>query len=136
MCSTLRASLHTSRVRSLHCFPRSTTCLWHRDHIRNLINSSSFSHSGQKGGENFKGELRKSLHNVRGSIGLGLETLVISSRAVYLCLVFSFYNGWFMFMLLLLLLETSVHFEFIQFSILFGIICDYLNACVAFSLYF
>ena len=35
-----------------------------------------FGHSGQKGGENFERELRKSLHSVRGSIGSNLETLV------------------------------------------------------------
>ena len=91
--------------RSLHCLPKSTICLWRGDQIRSLINSSSFGHSGQKGGETFEGELRKSLHSVRGSIGLGLETLVIGSQAVYLCLIFSFYNYWFMFMLLLFLFK-------------------------------
>ena len=39
-------------------------------------------------------------------------------------------------MLLLFLFKTLVHFEFIQFSLLFNIFCDYLNAFVAFSLYF
>ena len=43
--------------------------------IQSPISSSLFGHSGQKGGENFEGELRKSLHSVRGSIGLVLETL-------------------------------------------------------------
>ena len=126
-----------SRVRSLHCLPRSTTCLWHGDQIRSLISSSSFGHSGQKGGENFEGELRKSLHSVRGSISFDLETLVIGSQAVYLCLFFSFYNFWFMFMLLLFLFKTSAH-DLVNFSVylVFVFVCDYLNACVAFSLYF
>ena len=89
------------------------SCVRHGDQIQSLTSSSSFGHSGQKGGENFEGELRKSLHSVRGSISLDLETLVIGSQAVYLCLVFNFYNCWFMFMLLLLLLETSVHSGFL-----------------------
>ena len=39
-----------------------------------------------------KGEkiLRGSLHSVRGSIGLGLETLVIGSQVVYFCLFLAF----------------------------------------------
>ena len=44
--------------------------------IQSLTSSSLFGHSDEKGGENFEGELRKSLHNVRGSIGLVLETLI------------------------------------------------------------
>ena len=94
---------------------------WTRDQIQSPISSSLFGHSGQKWGENFEGELRKSFHSVRGSIGLGLETLVIGSQAVYLCLVFSFYNCWFMFMLLLLLFKTSIHFAFIN-SILYSVL--------------
>ena len=95
-----------------------------------------FGHSGQKGGENFKGELRKSQHSVRGSISLDLETLVIGSQAVYLCLIFSFYNYWFMFMLVLFLFKTSAH-DLVNFSV-YSVycVCVYLNACVAFSLYF
>ena len=85
-----------------------------------------------------KGEkiLRGSLHSVRGSIGSDLETLVIGSQAVYLCLIFSFYNYWFMFMLLLFLFKTSAH-VLVNFSV-YSIycVCDYLNASIAFSLYF
>ena len=90
MCSTLRPSLHMSRDRSLHCLHKSRTCPRRKDQIQSLISSSLFGHFGQKGGENFVGELRKSLHNVRGSIGLGLETLVISSQMAYLCLLLAF----------------------------------------------
>ena len=87
-------------------------------------------------GENFEGELRKSLHSVRGSISLDLETLVIGSQAVYLCLIFSFYNYWFMFMLLLFLFKTSAH-DLVNFSVyLVYCVCEYFNAYVAFSLYF
>ena len=79
-----------SRDRSLHCLHKSRTCPRRKDQIQSLISSSLFGHSGQKGGENFEGELRKSLHNVRGSIGLGLETLVIGSQAAHLCLHLAF----------------------------------------------
>ena len=85
--------------------------------------SSSFGHSGQKGGENFEGELRKSLHSVRGSISLDLETLVIGLQVVYLCLIFSFYNYWFMFMFLLLLFKTSAHVVLVNFSV-YSVYCD------------
>ena len=113
------------------------TCPWHGDQIRSLISSSSFVHSSQKGGENFEGELRKSLHSVRGSISLDVETLVIGSQAVYLCLIFCFYKYWFMFMLLLLLFKTLEHVVVVNFSVYSVFcVCDYLNACVAFSLYF
>ena len=87
-------------------------------------------------GENFEGELRKSLHNVKGSISLDLKTLVIGSQVVYLCLIFSFYNYWFMFMLLLFLSKTLAH-DLVNFSVYSEYcVCNYLNACVAFSLYF
>ena len=45
-----------------------------------------------KGGENFKGELWKSLHSVRGSIDLVLETLIFGSHRMF---TFSFYNYFF-----------------------------------------
>ena len=79
-----------SKYRSLHYLHRSRTCPWRRDQIQSLISSSFFGHSGKKGEENFEGELRKSLHSVRGSIGLGLETLVIGSQVVYWCLFLAF----------------------------------------------
>ena len=59
---------------------------WTRDQIQSSINSSLFGHSGKKGEK----ILRGSLHSVRGSIGLGLETLVIGSQAVYFCLFIAF----------------------------------------------
>ena len=76
MCSTQRPNLRTSRDRSLPCLLRLRICLWHGDPIQCLTSSSLFGHSGQKGGENFEVELQKSLHSVRGSIGLVLETLI------------------------------------------------------------
>ena len=76
MCSTQRPSLRTSKDRSLPYLLRLRIYLWHEDPIQSLTSSSLFGHFGQKGGENFEGELRKSLHSVRGSIGLVLETLI------------------------------------------------------------
>ena len=61
-----------------------------------LTSSSLFGHSGQKGGENFEGELQKSLHSVRGSIGLVLETLIFGSHGLF---SFSFYNCFYCFCL-------------------------------------
>ena len=60
-----------------------------------MVQTPSLRHSSLlaipvKKGENFEGELRKSLHNVRGSIGLGFETSVIDSQAVYMCLFLAF----------------------------------------------
>ena len=80
-----------------------------------------FGHFDQKEGENFEEELRKSLHSVRGSIGLGLETLVIGSQAVCLCLFLAFITTGFMFMLLLLLFKTSIYsvFNFNLYSVCF-----------------
>ena len=83
MCNTQWPSLRTSRDRSLHCLLKLRICPWHGDQIQSLTSFSLFGHSGQKAGENFEGELRKSLHSVRGSIGLVLETLVFGSQAVY-----------------------------------------------------
>ena len=111
----------TSRDRSLPCLLRLRICLWREDQIQSLTSSSLFGHSSQKGGENFEGELWKSLHSVRGSIGLGLETLVIGSQAVCLCLFLAFITTGFMFMLLLLLFKTSIYsvFNFNLYSVCF-----------------
>ena len=86
MCSTPRPSLLISKVRSQLYPHRSMIYPWTRDQIQSSINSSLFGHSGKKGEK----ILRGSLHSVRGSIGLGLETLVIGSQAVYFCLFLAF----------------------------------------------
>ena len=90
-----------------------------------MINSSLFGHFGQKGGENFKGELRKSLHSARGSLGLGLETLVIGSQAAYLCLLLAFITAGLClcFYYFCLKLQYTIFFNFSLYSV-----CDYLNA--------
>ena len=91
-----------------------------------------FGHSSQKGGENFKGELA----HCQGEHSSGLETLVL---LVIGLLIFSFnsYNYWFLstfftsFWLKLQYnqhLTVSVYYQYV--------FCDYLNAFVAFSLYF
>ena len=77
--------------------------------------------------------MRGSLHIVRGSVGLGLETLVIGSQSVYFCLFFSFYNCWFMFMLLLLLFKTSVHFAFIN-SVLYSVL-EFVTISMLYSIF-
>ena len=66
MCSTPQPSFLTSRDKSLHCIHRSTTCPWRGDQIQSLISSSLFGHSGQRGGDNFEGELA----HLRGSRAL------------------------------------------------------------------
>ena len=80
------------RDKSLPCLLRLRICLWHEDQIQSPTSSSLFGHSSQKGGENFEGELQKSLHSVRGSIGIVLETLIFGSHKMF---TFSFYNYFF-----------------------------------------
>ena len=97
MCSTRRTSLHMSKVRSQPYHLRSMICPSTRVQTPSPTSSNLLAIPIKKGEK----ILRGSLHNVRGSIGLGLETLV-NRRITFV--YFSIYDCWFMFLLLLFII--------------------------------
>ena len=117
ICSTPQPSLLISRVRSQLYPYRSMIYPQTRDRIQSPISSSLFGHSDQKKGENVEGELAQ----CQGEHRFRFRNIGYWFTSGLLLFIFSFYNCWFMFMLLLLLFKTLVHFSFIN-SILYSVL--------------
>ena len=117
MCSTRRTNLLMSRIRSQPYHFILMICLSTRVQTPSLTSSSPLTISVKKGEK----ILRGSLHSVRGSIGLGLKTLVYR-RITFV--YFSIYDRWFMFLLLLFITSVLCFY----YSVLY-LVCLCLSQC-------
>ena len=117
MCSTQWTSLLMYRVKSQPYHLRLMICPSARVQTSSPTNSSPLA-IPIKTGEKI---LRGSLHSVRGSLGLGLETLVHRRITI---VYFTFYDCWFMFLLLLFITSVLCFY----YSVLY-LVCLCLSQC-------
>ena len=112
MCSTQRTNLHMSKVRLQPYHLRSMIYPSTKVQTPSPTNSSPLAIPVKKGEK----VLRGSLHSVRGSIGLGLETLV-HRRITFV--YFSIYDCQFMFLLLLFITSIFCFYNLVLYSVFF-----------------